>query len=214
MPQAAAPNAEPDAPGAAKTTKPLWRRWWVITLVVVFVLIIMGALAGGDEDDPQASAAPSPTETTPEPEPTTPSPSPSPTPSEEPTPEPTPEPAEPTPEPATAPEPEPANDDAAASAAFEQAIKDGLFVEDFSELLAVDPTMWGGYISGVRVERDLGYVTLQISSNDPGRDDMGQRAARALSTLLPASAVEDISWIIVEDASGVVIAQEQPNPIM
>ena len=100
-----------------------------------------------------------------------------------------------------------------ASARFEQALKDALGVQSFSELLVVDASMWGGYINGVRVEDGLAHITLQIADDDPGRDELGSRAASAISTLLPATAVEGITWIIVEDALGVVIAQEQPAPI-
>lgn len=106
-------------------------------------------------------------------------------------------------------------DEVARAASLEQAIKESLGgVESFSELYVSDPTLWGGYISGVRTDGQNAFVTLQIANNDPARKDFGKRAAKALSTLLPASAVERISWIIVEDASGVVIDQKQPSPLM
>lgn len=111
-------------------------------------------------------------------------------------------------------EPEPEVDDEARAADLEAAMKSTLGVSAFSDLLTEDPTMWGGYVASVRVEADRAYVTLQVGSDEPGRDDLGERAASGLSRLLPASAVEDIGWIIVEDASGVVIAQEQPDPIV
>lgn len=57
------------------------------------------------------------------------------------------------------------------------------------------------------------YVTLQVSADDPDRQSLGKRATNAMSTLLPASAVQGVDWIIVEDASGAVTAQEQPNPL-
>lgn len=84
----------------------------------------------------------------------------------------------------------------------------------YTELAASDATLWGGYISGVRIDGARAYITLQVAADDPQRDDLGTRAAKAMSTLLPGTAVEDINWLIVEDANGTVIAQEQPNPIM
>jgi len=97
---------------------------------------------------------------------------------------------------------------------LEQAIKDAFGVTDFAQIYAQDPSSWGGYIAGVR-EDGLGnaFITLQVSSDDPSRDALGTQAAKALSTLLPASAVQGIRWLIVEDASHVVIAQNQPAPI-
>ncbi|MBP2437053.1 hypothetical protein [Microbacterium amylolyticum] len=106
-------------------------------------------------------------------------------------------------------------DEDARAADLEEAIKGALGIESsFSELYAYDPSLWGGYINGVRTEGDLAFITLQVAADDPMRDDLGQRAAQALSTLLSADTIEsvDIGWIIVEDASGVVIAQEQPAP--
>jgi len=100
-----------------------------------------------------------------------------------------------------------------ASAKFEQALKDVFGVQSFSELL-YDASMWGGYINGVRVENGHAYITLQIGSDDPGSDELGSRAASAISTVLPAEAYEGITWIVVEDVAGVVIAQEQPAPIV
>jgi len=104
-------------------------------------------------------------------------------------------------------------DDEQRADAITQAISDAFGGATPGELLAEDPTSWAGYINGVRVEGANAYITLQISADDTGRDDLGSRAARALSTLLPAEAVDGIDWLIVEDVSGVVIAQEQPNPL-
>jgi len=100
-----------------------------------------------------------------------------------------------------------------ASARLEQDIKDALGVQSFSEILVQDASLWGGYINGVRVQNGLAYITLQVASDDPGSHELVSRAASALSTLLPASAVEGITWIIVQDASGTVIAQKRPAPI-
>lgn len=106
-------------------------------------------------------------------------------------------------------------DDTERATAFDRALKDALGVEDaYTELAAADATLWGGYISDVRIDGARAYITLQVAADDPQRDDLGTRAAKAMSTLLPGAAVEDINWLIVEDANGTVIAQEQPNPIM
>lgn len=104
-------------------------------------------------------------------------------------------------------------DDAARSASLEQAIKNAFGGVEFSTLLAEDPTMWAGWISEVRVEGSNAYVRLQLTPEDKN-DDIGKRAAQALSTLLTKEYVEGIDWIIVEDASGVVMAQKRPAPIM
>jgi hypothetical protein len=99
------------------------------------------------------------------------------------------------------------------AAAFDQSIRDAFGGASYAELAAQDGLTWPGYVNAIRVERSNAFVTLQIASNDPSRDELGKRAASALSTLLPASAFDGISWIVVEDASGVVIAQEQPSPL-
>lgn len=103
-------------------------------------------------------------------------------------------------------------DDAERSEQLEADIKAALGTEEFSDLYAQDPTLWGGYISAVTVDGSNAYITLQVGHEDDNRDDLGARAAQALSTLLAADTVEDINWIIVQDASEAVIAQEQPNP--
>lgn len=99
------------------------------------------------------------------------------------------------------------------SAEFEASIKRAFGGVEFSDLHASDPTLWAGYIAGVRVERSNAFVTLQVAADDPARKELGDRAAKALSTLLTADDVDGIAWIIVEDASGTVIAQQQPKPI-
>lgn len=98
------------------------------------------------------------------------------------------------------------------AAAFEQSIKNAFGGAEFSDLLLEDPSGWAGWISQVRVEGGDAYVRLQL--HEEGKtDDIGERAARALSTLLSKDDVEGIDWIIVEDASGVVIGQKQPSPL-
>jgi len=96
---------------------------------------------------------------------------------------------------------------------FEASIKRAFGGVEFSDLHASDPTLWAGYIAGVRVERSNAFVTLQVAADDPARKELGDRAAKALSTLLTADDVDGIGWIVVEDASGTVIAQQQPKPI-
>lgn len=173
--------------------QPWWKKKWVWGVAGAIVLVgVVGNLLGlgGDRDD---IAAPAPTLTveTPSPAPTTEQPAPTPT--EEAAP------ARPT--------------DEERAAAFDQSIRDAFGGASYAELAAQDGLTWPGYVNGIRVERSNAFVTLQVASNDPSRDELGKRAVSALSTLLPASAFEGISWIIIEDASGVVIAQEQPSPL-
>lgn len=105
---------------------------------------------------------------------------------------------------------EPLPDDATRSLELEESIKLSFGgVESFSDIYASDPTLWAGYINGVRVEGARAYITLQIGNEDPNRDELGTRAAGALSKLLPTSDVRGISWIIVEDASGIEISDSR-----
>jgi hypothetical protein len=129
--------------------------------------------------------------------------------------------AAPTTEPAGAPTPEMTptvvetpEATSADGAQLEQAIKDAFGVKDFTEIHVQDPSVWAGYIAAVR-DDGLGnaFITLQVASDDPNRGALGQKAAQALSTLLPGAAVKGIRWLIVEDASHVVIAQKQPAPL-
>lgn len=169
---------------------PWWKRTWV--WVVVGAVLVIGAIGnllglGGDEDP---SAAPTETVA-----------------------------VQPSPEPSEVETPEPAEsetppiDEAARAEAFDDALRSALGVSEYSELLASDPSLWGGYVNGVRTDGGNAYVTLQITADEPGRDELGERAARAMSTLLPASAVDGVDWIIVEDAAGGMIAQERPSPL-
>lgn len=103
--------------------------------------------------------------------------------------------------------------DAERATALQQSLNDAFGGQTAADLLAADPTTWPGYVNGIRVERGNAYFTLQIAPGDPTRDSMGKSAAQALSTLLPAAAVTDIGWIIVEDAGHVVIDQKQPHPL-
>lgn len=106
------------------------------------------------------------------------------------------------------------DDDGPRSEAFERALQDSFGGQSYEEVFAADPMAWYGWIDAARVEGSNAYVTLKVGYESPDRAPLGEQAAKALSTLLPATAVEDISWIIVEDASNVVIAQQQPKPLI
>lgn len=119
-----------------------------------------------------------------------------------------------TPTPENTPEAEPTGpSDAERSAILDQRLRD-IFggVGSMSELLFEMPDGWPGYVVGVRVEGDLAYFTLQVDRNSPDGKRLGKEAAQALSTLLGEEDVKGISWLIVEDGTGVVIDQKQPNP--
>lgn len=46
------PQSPPSDPETAESGKPWWKKWWVITLGVVFVLVILAGIFGeGDEDE-------------------------------------------------------------------------------------------------------------------------------------------------------------------
>ena len=119
-----------------------------------------------------------------------------------------------TPTPESTPESTPSGPtDAERSAVLDQRLRE-IFggVSSMSELLIEMPSDWPGYVVGVRVEGDLAYFTLQVDRNTADGKRLGQDAARALSTLLGKDDVKGLSWIIVEDGTGVVIDQKQPNP--
>lgn len=119
--------------------------------------------------------------------------------------------ATPKPKPEAKPKPSGASD-AERSAVLEQRLKDIFGVDSMQELLVDMPDEWAGHVVGVRVEGDLAYFTLQVDRNTPDGKRLGEDAARALSTLLGEADVEGISWLIVEDGTGVVIDQKTPNP--
>ena len=77
-----------------------------------------------------------------------------------------------------------------------------------ADVFASDSSLWYGWIAGTRVEGSNFYVTLQVGPGDDERRDIGARAASAIPTLLPAEAKAGLSWVIVEDATGVVIDQK------
>lgn len=127
----------------------------------------------------------------------------------------TPEPTAEAEEPETQPEPA-GPTDAERAARFEQDLKIGLGVQDSFQELLYDPRLWGGYIADVRYQTGNIYVTLQVDGSTPDGKDLGQRAAKAISTLMTQETVDavDYSWVIVEDGGGTVIDQKQPKPIM
>ncbi|WP_129587562.1 hypothetical protein [Actinomyces minihominis] len=86
-------------------------------------------------------------------------------------------------------------------------------VSSMTELIGALPGEWPGYVQGVRVEGDLAYFTLQVDRNTASGQQLGVDAAQALSTLFGQEDLEGINWIIVEDGTGVVIDQKQPNPL-
>lgn len=168
--------------------KPWYKKVWIWAIVVA-VIVIGGIsnLVNGDRDEPDAAASTPPAAAA------TATPDPSATPIEEPTP------AVPS--------------DVERAAMVEAALKDAFGGEEPAAVYASDPSLWYGYVNGVRVENSNAFITLQIAADDPNRKPLGERAAQALSTLLPKASVEGISFLIVEDASGVVIDQKQPRPI-
>lgn len=122
-----------------------------------------------------------------------------------------------TPEPTKEAEIQPGLTDDEKSAMLDEDLKFALFVESsYQELLAVDPSLWGGYLVGVRVEGSDAYFMLQVDRSTPEGKDLGQRAAQALSTLLTQETVDElgISWVIVEDGAGVVIDQKMSSPLI
>ena len=167
-----------------KPQKPWYMKWWVWLIAAAVLIGVIGNLAGGTDSDEPIVEEQVKVE-----EPAT----------EDVDLEPT--------------EAEMATSDAERSEAFEDAIKTAFGGVEFSTLLAEDPTMWAGWISEVRVEGSNAFVRLQLTKEDKD-DDIGKRAAKALSTLLTKEDVDGIDWIIVEDASGTVMAQQQPAPLL
>ncbi|MEJ6555286.1 hypothetical protein PQI51_09680 [Microbacterium esteraromaticum] len=175
--------------------KPWYKKLWIWAIVAA-VIVIGGIsnLVNGDRDEPDAApSTPPAAAATATREPA------SATPSDEPTPSPEPTPAGPS--------------DEERAAKVQTALQDAFGGQTPSEVYASDSSLWYGYVNGVRVENGNAFITLQVAADDPNRKDLGEGAAQALSTLLPAAAVDGLGWLIVEDASGVVIDQKQPRPI-
>jgi hypothetical protein len=168
---------------AAATPKPWFTRWWVWLLAVVAVLVVVSAIGNAiaPRGAPAAESTPTPTITASPPVPAA--------------------------APTTATAAESASPGADNAVVF-AALKDQFGGVTPAEVFASDPSLWYGWISGTRVEGTNFYVTLQVGPSDAERRDLGERAATAIPTLLPAEARNGLSWVIVEDATGVVIDQK------
>jgi len=81
-------------------------------------------------------------------------------------------------------------------------------VTRFSDILATDPSSWAAIIQDISVETGNLHVTIQAFDKATG-----QQAAKALSALIPKSLTNGLSWVIVSDGTGRVIAQEMLKPI-
>lgn len=101
------------------------------------------------------------------------------------------------------------SDDTVSSADAEQWLKSQLGVSEFSEILASDPTLWGGYINGIEVDGSMMHVRLQVDHD--ADQEMADRAAHAIANLARMtsdSTVDGLSWVIIEDGTGRNMAQE------
>lgn len=91
----------------------------------------------------------------------------------------------------------------------EQWLLDQWGVDDFSEILAQDPSLWGGYVTGVEEKRGTLHVRLQI---DRDRDqEMADRAAKALGNFIRLGdddRVKGVHFVVVEDGAGTSMASE------
>lgn len=167
--------------------KPWYKKLWIWAIVAA-VIVIGGIsnLVNGDRDEPDAapSTPPAAAATATRDQPSAP-------PSDEPA--------------------GPSDEERAAT--VQTALRDAFGGQEPAEVYASDPSLWYGYVNGVRVEGINAFITLQVAAGDPNRKPLGERAAQSLSTLLPKASVEGISFLIVEDAAGVVIDQKQPRPI-
>ena len=101
------------------------------------------------------------------------------------------------------------NDETVSSADAEQWLKSQLGVSEFSEILASDPTLWGGYINGIEVDGSMMHVRLQVDHDTD--QEMADQAAHAIANLVRMtsdSTVDGLSWVIIEDGAGQNMAQE------
>lgn len=91
----------------------------------------------------------------------------------------------------------------------EQWLLDQWAVDDFSEILVQDPSLWGGYVTGVEEKRGTLHVRLQI---DRDRDqEMADRAAKALGNFIRLGdddRVKGVHFVVVEDGAGTSMASE------
>lgn len=101
------------------------------------------------------------------------------------------------------------SDETVSSADAEHWLKNQLGISEFSEILASDPTLWGGYINGIEVDGSMMHVRLQVDHDED--QEMADRAARAIANLARMtsdSTVDGLSWVIIEDGAGRHMAQE------
>lgn len=92
------------------------------------------------------------------------------------------------------------------SAQFESDLKDSLGVDSFRE---ASGDTWMFHVAETRVEGQNAYIRLQGSREDPELVEMAENAARYVVNLASLRDLDGISWVIVEDGTGVVITQEQ-----
>lgn len=105
----------------------------------------------------------------------------------------------------------PERSDEQKAADYEAWLKSQLGVQEFSELLASDPTLWGGWINGIVADRDRMHVRLQVDRNDADSKDFAKRAAKSISMLVKSSddeRVSNVDWVVVDDGAGNYLAQE------
>lgn len=105
----------------------------------------------------------------------------------------------------------PERSDEQKAADYEAWLKSQLGVKEFSELMASDPTLWGGWINGIHADRDRMHVRLQVDRNDADSKDFAKRAAKSISMLVKSSddeRVSNVDWVVVDDGAGNYLAQE------
>ena len=170
---------------SAATPKPWYTRWWVWVAAAVAVLVVISvignALTPGGQQDSGGAPTASRTSTS----------SPVSTPTAEAS----------TPPAATTPA-------ADLNATAFSALQEQFGGAEPADVFASYPSLWYGWVSGTRVDGSNFIITLQVGPGDDGRRDLGERAANAIPTLLPADVKDDLSWVIVEDAAGTVIDQK------
>lgn len=95
---------------------------------------------------------------------------------------------------------------------YESWLKEQFGVESFTEVLVSDPGSWAGYVNGFEANRDRMHVRLQVDRDSPKDKEMGERAATAIASLIRTGnedpRVASVDWVVVDDGTGVVIAQE------
>lgn len=106
-------------------------------------------------------------------------------------------------------EPTPTETEAASSTPEEDWLREQFGVDSFTEILITDPTLWGRYVNGVERKGDRLHVRLQVDRDTD--QELADRAAHAIANFVRFSddeRVKDIDWVVVEDGAGVHMAQE------